>query len=146
MVHELAGFERAAHECHLTEEQLRVALFGPAPALFGHVGLTPDGEAHGVALWFVNFSTWTGRHGIYLEDLYVSPAARGTGLGRELMAALARLCVERGYSRLNWSVLDWNPAREFYAALGAEAVPDWVSYRLAGTALAALAERAPAHA
>jgi GNAT superfamily N-acetyltransferase len=162
MVHELAAFERAPHECDLTERQLDAALFGegagsarggrggagtsgPAPALFGHVGVDPAGEPHGFALWFLNFSTWAGVHGIYLEDLYVSPAARGAKLGRDLMATLARICVDRGYARLNWSVLDWNPAREFYAAIGAEAVDEWVPYRLTGPALADLAGRAPAH-
>jgi GNAT superfamily N-acetyltransferase len=147
MVHELAEFERAPHECQLTERQLGAALFGegPAPALFGHVGVDPAGEPHGFALWFLNFSTWAGLHGIYLEDLYVTPAARGSGLGRDLMATLARICVDRGYARLNWSVLDWNPAREFYAAIGAEAVDEWVPYRLIGPALADLAARAPTH-
>jgi GNAT superfamily N-acetyltransferase len=147
MVHELAEFERAPRECHLTERRLAAALFGEdaAPALFGHVGVDPAGEPHGFALWFLNFSTWAGVHGIYLEDLYVSPAARGSGLGRDLMATLARICVDRGYARLNWSVLDWNPAREFYAAIGAEAADEWVPYRLTGPALAGLAARAPTH-
>jgi GNAT superfamily N-acetyltransferase len=145
MVHELAEFERAPADCHLTEEQLRAALFGPAPALFGHVGADASGEPHGFALWFLNFSTWEGVHGIYLEDLYVSPTARGSGLGRDLVATLARICVERGYARLNWSMLDWNPARRFYAAIGAETVDEWVPYRLVGPALADLAERAPTH-
>jgi GNAT superfamily N-acetyltransferase len=147
MVHDLAEFERAPHECHLTEPQLDAALFGegagPSPALFGHVGVDPAGEPHGFALWFLNFSTWEGVHGIYLEDLYVSPAARGSGLGRDLVATLARICVDRGYARLNWSMLDWNPARDFYAAIGAETVDEWVPYRLIGPALAALAARVP---
>jgi len=145
MVHELAEFERAPEQCHLTEEQLHAALFAAAPALFGHVGVDATGEPRGVALWFLNFSTWEGVHGIYLEDIYVSPVARGAGLGRDLMATLARLCVERGYARLNWSMLDWNPARDFYAAIGAETVDEWVPYRLVGRALTDLAARAPSH-
>jgi GNAT superfamily N-acetyltransferase len=90
-------------------------------------------------LWFRNFSTWEGVHGIYLEDLYVRPAARGSGLGRELLATLARLCVERGYPRLEWWVLRWNPAREFYHAIGAEPMDEWVPYRLTGSPLTRLA-------
>jgi len=146
MVHELADFERAPQRCHLTDQQLHAALFSPSPALFGHVGVDAAGEPRGFALWFLNFSTWAGVHGVYLEDLYVSPAARGTGLGRDLLATLARVCVERGYARLNWMVLDWNPARAFYAGIGAETDDEWVPYRLTGAALADLAARAPAHA
>ncbi|WP_091609128.1 GNAT family N-acetyltransferase [Micromonospora mirobrigensis] len=139
MVHELADYERAPEQCHLTGEQLRAALFGPSPALFGHVAADSSGEPVGFALWFLNFSTWAGGHGIYLEDLYVRPALRGSGAGRALMAALAAVCVERGYQRLDWSMLDWNPAARFYAAIGATQLQEWVSYRLAGPALDALA-------
>ncbi|HYN96052.1 MAG TPA: GNAT family N-acetyltransferase [Pilimelia sp.] len=146
MVHELAAFERAPDECHLTEEQLAAALFGPAPVVHGHVGLDRAGEAQGFALWFLNFSTWQGVPGIYLEDLYVRPAARGTGLGRDLLATLAALCVRRGYARLDWAVLTWNPAKTFYEAIGARQTADWLPYRLTGPALADLAGRAPAHA
>jgi GNAT superfamily N-acetyltransferase len=96
-------------------------------------------------LWFLNFSTWEGTHGIYLEDLYVRPTARGTGAGGALLASLAALCVERGYRRLDWAVLTWNPARDFYDAVGASAMDDWLPYRLTGSALHRLAERA-AHA
>jgi GNAT superfamily N-acetyltransferase len=136
MVHELAEYERAPEQCHLTEADLAAALFAPAPALFGHVAVDRDtGEAAGMMLWFLNFSTWEGRHGIYLEDLYVRPVARGHGLGAALLATLARLCVERGYPRLQWWVLDWNPAREFYGRLGAVATPQWVPYRLTGQSL-----------
>jgi GNAT superfamily N-acetyltransferase len=140
MVHELAEFERAPDECHLTEEQLRAALFAERPALFGHLA-TNDGEPVGFSLWFVNFSTWRGVHGIFLEDLYVRPSARGTGAGRALLVELARICVDRGYGRLDWWVLHWNPAREFYHALGAVAMDEWVPYRITGPALAALAAR-----
>jgi GNAT superfamily N-acetyltransferase len=146
MVHELAEFEHAAHLCLLTTDQLHTALFSPEPKLFGHVGVDRTGRPHGFALWLLNFSTWAGTHGVHLEDLYVSPAARGTGLGRDLLATLARICVHRGYTRLEWNVLDWNPAREFYAALGATVVESWVPYRLSGAALDDLARRAPEHA
>jgi GNAT superfamily N-acetyltransferase len=137
MVHELADYERAPEQCHLTEEQLHAALFGPSPALYGHVAAGPDGPL-GFALWFLNFSTWEGVHGIYLEDLFVSPAARGSGAGRALLAALATICVNRGYRRLDWWVLNWNPAREFYATIGAVAMDEWIPYRLEGDALRAL--------
>jgi GNAT superfamily N-acetyltransferase len=135
MVHELAAYERAAEQCHLTEEQLRSALFGPAPALFGHVAVNAADEPVGFALWFRNFSTWQGVHGIYLEDLYVRPEYRRCGAGRALLATLAAICIERGYRRLEWSMLDWNPAEGFYRAIGAEARTEWVPYRLTGSAL-----------
>jgi GNAT superfamily N-acetyltransferase len=142
MVHELAEFERAQQSCHLTEDQLLATLFAPQPAVFGHVAVDADDAPYGFALWFVNFSTWEGTHGIHLEDLYVRPQARGTGAGRALLATLARLCVDRGYRRLEWVMLEWNPAADFYAAIGAEVVADWLPYRLAGPALTQLAERA----
>jgi len=145
MVHELAEYERAAQECHLTEEQLAKALF-PAdgrPALFGHVA-TIGGVPEGFALWFLNFSTWEGVHGIYLEDLYVRPAARGIGAGRALLATLAEECVRRGYSRLEWWVLHWNSTRDFYHAIGAVHMEEWLPYRLSGPALRQLAAQAPA--
>ena len=143
MVHELAEYERAPQECHLTEEQLHQALFGGAAALFGHVAVDARDEPVGFALWFLSFSTWAGVHGIHLEDLYVRPAARRTGAGRLLLATLAAICVQRGYRRLEWHMLDWNPAAEFYRAVGAEPIPQWVPYRLDGNALAALAGQAP---
>jgi GNAT superfamily N-acetyltransferase len=135
LVRELAEYEKAAHEVRLTEEQLTAALFGPAPQLFGHVAVA-GGEVVGVALWFLNFSTWRGTHGIYLEDLYVQPRHRGVGLGRELLRTLADLCVERGYSRLEWSVLDWNtPSIDFYRAAGAVPMDEWTVFRLSDEAL-----------
>lgn len=142
MVHELAGYERAAHECRLTEGQLDAALFPPAgsPSLFGHVAVVGREPAPiGFTLWFRNFSTWLGTHGLYLEDLYVRPSARGTGVGRALLAALAAICVERGYERLEWWVLDWNPARDFYHSIGALPMDEWVPYRLTGDSLRTLA-------
>lgn len=136
MVRELADYEREPDQARMTLAQLRTALFGPAPALFGHVAVSADGTTVGFALWFLNFSTWTGSHGIYLEDLFVRPAARGGGHGRGLLRALAGLCAERGYSRLEWSVLDWNTsAIEFYRAVGAAAMDGWTVFRLAGVAL-----------
>ncbi|WP_433083694.1 N-acetyltransferase family protein [Dactylosporangium sp. CA-052675] len=138
MVYELAEFERARDECHLTEAQLHAALFGPSPAVFCHVA-EDGGEVLGMALWFLTYSTWEGVHGVYLEDLYVRPGARGTGAGKALVAALAAVCVAHGYRRLEWAVLDWNPAREFYDRLGAGPKHDWVPYRLCGAPLEALA-------
>jgi GNAT superfamily N-acetyltransferase len=142
MVHELAAYERAPEECRLTEAQLGAALFAPRPALYGHIALTDDRPA-GFALWFLNFSTWRGVHGIYLEDLYVRPEARGTGLGRRLLAELAAVCSQRGYERLEWWVLHWNPARTFYDSIGAVPMPEWVPYRLSGPQLQTLAAQAP---
>jgi GNAT superfamily N-acetyltransferase len=140
LVRELADYEKALHEVALTEEQLTSALFGDSPALFGHVAES-DGEVVGIALWFLNFSTWRGTHGIYLEDLYVSPQHRGAGLGRELLRTLAAVCVERGYSRLEWSVLDWNvSAIDFYKAAGAVPMDEWTVFRLTDDALTAFAE------
>jgi GNAT superfamily N-acetyltransferase len=142
MVHELADFERAAESCHLTDEQLLASLFGEHPAVFGHVAVDADDVPYGFALWYVNFSTWEGTHGIHLEDLYVRPQARGTGAGGALLATLAQVCMARGYRRLEWVMLDWNPAADFYAAIGAKVVEDWLPYRLSGAALTQLAERA----
>jgi GNAT superfamily N-acetyltransferase len=136
LVRELAAYEKAEHEALMTEDQLHGALFGPAPALFGHVALTDDDELAGFALWFLNFSTWRGTHGVYLEDLFVSPGHRGTGLGRELLRTLAQECVDRGFSRLEWSVLDWNtPSIDFYRAAGAVPMDDWTVFRLTGDPL-----------
>jgi GNAT superfamily N-acetyltransferase len=138
MVGELAAYERAPEAVRLTPTDLSEALFGPAPAVFAHVA-EQDCRPVGFAIWFRSFSTWTGRHGIYLEDLFVRPAARGQGHGRELLTELARICVRRGYTRLEWAVLDWNdPAIGFYRALGAVGLDSWTVHRLDGAALAAL--------
>ena len=135
LVRELAEYERALHEVRLTEEQLTRCLFGDSPALFGHVA-EDEGSVVGVALWFLNFSTWRGTHGIYLEDLFVQPQHRGKGLGKELLRTLAALCVDRGYSRLEWAVLDWNtPSIEFYKAAGAVPMDEWTVFRLTDDAL-----------
>jgi GNAT superfamily N-acetyltransferase len=140
MVHELAAYERTPERCHLTEAHLSASLFGANPALFGHVAArTGSDEPIGFSLWFLNYSTWEGTHGIYLEDLYVRPQARGSGAGRALLAALASICVARGYRRLDWWVLAWNPARKFYESLGATAMDEWLPYRMEGPQLHALA-------
>ncbi|MBO0834989.1 MAG: GNAT family N-acetyltransferase [Actinobacteria bacterium] len=144
MIIDLARYERSLPEVTGTEQDLAQALFGPAPAIFAHVA-EHDGRPGGFALWYLSYSTWQGRHGIYLEDLYVEPALRRLGYGRQLLAELAGLCVQRGYGRLEWAVLDWNsPALDFYAALGAVPMDDWSVHRLAGPALAALAASRPA--
>ena len=138
LVHELADYERAAEHCLLTSAQLHAALFAPSPALFGHVAEV-DGAVVGCALWFLNFSTWRGVHGLYLEDLYVQPAHRGAGIGRALLARLAAVCAERGLARLEWAVLDWNePSIGFYRSLGAVLMDEWTVFRLDGAALAKL--------
>ena len=137
MIRELAEYERALDEARATEEQLHDALFGEHPAVFGLIAEDDaTGEPVGFALWFRNFSTWRGTHGIYLEDLYVQPQHRGGGLGKALLRALAEVCVERGYSRLEWSVLDWNtPSIEFYKAAGAVPMDEWTVFRLTDDAL-----------
>jgi GNAT superfamily N-acetyltransferase len=139
LIRELAVYERSGQEVTGTEAELAAALFGPAPAIFAHVAVH-DGAMAGFALWFLNYSTWVGRHGLYLEDLYVTPELRGHGYGRALLAELAGICADRGYGRLEWSVLDWNSAAiGFYTSLGAVAMDEWTVYRLAGPALDALA-------
>lgn len=136
MVCELADYERCLDEVRATEGQLRAALFGERPAVFAHIAEDAGGEPVGMALWFLNFSTWRGVHGIYLEDLYVRPHARGGGHGKALLGELARICVERGYERLEWAVLNWNePSVQFYRALGARPQDEWSVYRLTGEAL-----------
>ena len=139
LIRELAAYEKAAEEARATPEQLGEALFGARPAAFAHVAEDDGGEVVGFALWFLNFSTWRGVHGIYLEDLYVRPEARGAGHGKALLTELARICVERGYERLEWSVLNWNrPSIDFYEALGARPQDEWTVYRLTDGALAEL--------
>ncbi|GJF29890.1 N-acetyltransferase [Kitasatospora sp. NE20-6] len=140
MIRELAEYEKAVHEARATEEQLHDALFGEHPAVFGLIAEDDTtGEPVGFALWFRNFSTWRGTHGIYLEDLYVRPSRRGGGHGKALLTELARICTERGYSRLEWSVLDWNePSIGFYKSLGAVPMEEWTVFRLTDDALADL--------
>jgi GNAT superfamily N-acetyltransferase len=139
MIRELAEFERSLHEVQATEELLAQNLFAEQPAVFCHIAEI-DGEAVGFALWFVNFSTWLGKHGIYLDDLYVRPAARGSGVGTSLLQTLARICVDRGYDRLDWWVLDWNEkAIGFYESIDAVAMDEWTVQRLAGEPLRRMA-------
>lgn len=144
LIYDLAEYEKARHECTVVPEQIHEALFGPQPSVYAHVAEESGedgaaGQVAGVALWFRNFSTWDGVHGIYLEDLFVRPEHRGRGHGRALLAALAHECVERGYTRLSWSVLDWNePSIGFYRSLGAVAQDEWTTFRLSGPALQAL--------
>ena len=135
----LAEYERLSHECVATEALLADSLFGDGPS--ASVVLAFDGaEPAGFALWFRSYSTFLARPGIYLEDLFVFPAFRGRGLGRQLLAYLARTAVRRGYGRLEWAVLDWNvDAIRFYESVGAVGMSDWTTYRVAGPALASLA-------
>jgi len=139
MIHELADFERASAECTVTETQLRSALFGDDPVVYGLLAEV-DGQAAGGALWFRNFSTWDGVAGVYLEDLFVRPAFRRRGLARRLLSALARECVDHGYTRLTWAVLDWNSnAIALYDAVGGRPQSEWITYRVSGPELSALA-------
>ena len=139
MVLELAEYENAPEQAIATEADFTRDLFGGSPRVHALV-VEVSGEVVAYAFYFLNYSTWLGRHGIYLEDLYVRPAFRDQGCGKALLIRLAQLCVEQGYGRLDWSVLDWNtPSRDFYAALGAEGLTEWVPYRVHGDALANLA-------
>jgi GNAT superfamily N-acetyltransferase len=132
LIRELADYEREpASSVVATEDDVHTALFGAEPAVFAHVA-EHGGAVVGVAIWFVTFSTWTGRHGMHLEDFVVRESARGTGLGRALFDELERICTERGYRRLEWRVLDWNiDAQRFYQARGARPLPEWITWRLA---------------
>jgi GNAT superfamily N-acetyltransferase len=136
---ELAAYERLENEVSATEADIAAALFGPAPRAFCDIA-EENGAPIGFALWFYNLSTFEGRHGVYLEDLYVKPDARGRGAGRALLRRLAERCVAEGLRRLEWQVLDWNEAAiEFYDRLGAVSKPQWITRRLSGEALATLA-------
>ncbi len=139
MIHELAEFEKAADQCTITENLLRTALFGGRPTVQAHVAEV-NGEIAAGALWFLNFSTWDGEAGIYLEDLFVRPAFRRRGLARALLSELARECVRVGYTRLTWAVLDWNTdAIALYEAVGGRPLTEWITYRVSGPALSELA-------
>jgi GNAT superfamily N-acetyltransferase len=140
LVRDLAAYEREPDAVRNTEEQLHRHLFGEHPAVFCHVvedvvdGAGP--RVVGLALWFLNYSTWEGTHGIWLEDLYVDPVVRGRGHGRRLLEHLAGICSERGYARMEWTVLDWNePSIGFYRSLGAVPMDEWTTFRLTGEAL-----------
>ena len=142
LVRELAAYEKLLHEVHASEADIAEALFGESPRLFCDIAEW-NGEPAGFAVWFVNFSTFAGRHGIYLEDLFVRPALRGKGIGKALLVHLAKHCLANGWARLQWAVLDWNaPSIAFYKSLGAEMVDEWTICRVSGPALSALAEGA----
>lgn len=139
---ELAEYEKLLHELEATEPMIAEALFGANPRLFCDIAEW-NGEPAGFAVWFVNYSTFSGRHGIYLEDLFVRPAFRRNGIGKALLSHLAGECVANGWSRLQWAVLDWNtPSIEFYKSLGAVLMDEWTVCRVNGAALARLAQKA----
>jgi GNAT superfamily N-acetyltransferase len=139
-VRELAEYEKLLHEVEATEADIAAALFGDNPRLFCEIAEW-QGEPAGFAVWFFNFSTFSGRSGIYLEDLFVRPALRGKGIGKALLTHLAQECLANGWARLQWAVLDWNtPSIEFYKSLGAVLMDEWTICRVSGPALAALAK------
>ena len=139
LINELAAYEKLQHQVVADEATLRAALFGGKPGAEASIARIAD-EPAGFALYFHNFSTFLGKPGLYLEDLFVRPRFRGRGVGKALLMHLAGVAVERGCGRFEWAVLDWNrPARDFYESLGAQANPDWINYRLSGEALARLA-------
>ena len=143
LVRELAAYEKLSHEVAATEAMIEAALFCDSPRLFCDIAEW-NGEPAGFAVWFVNFSTFAGRFGIYLEDLFVRPQHRRNGIGKALLAHLARECVENGWAQLQWAVLDWNtPSIEFYKTLGAVLMDEWTLCRVTGSALDALAAKAP---
>jgi len=143
LVRELAAYEKLSHEVAATEAMIEAALFSDSPRLFCDIAEW-NGEPAGFAVWFVNFSTFAGRFGIYLEDLFVRPQHRRNGIGKALLAYLAKECVENGWVRLQWAVLDWNtPSIEFYKTLGAVLMDEWTLCRVTGSALDALAAKAP---
>jgi len=140
MIHGLAEFERAPEQCTVVEKQVSAALFGQSTTLQAHVA-DMDGDVAAMALWFLNFSTWDGVDGIYLEDLFVRPDFRRLGLARGLLSALARECVDNGYTRLSWAVLNWNTdAIALYESVGGRPQSEWTTYRVSGAELAELAD------
>lgn len=142
LIRDLAEYERSPASATIDSDQLRTALFCPSPTVFAHVA-EEDGRIVGMAIWYLSFSTWTGRTGIALEDLYVRPGDRARGIGRALVRRLAAIAHQSGYGRLDWSVLRWNePALGFYRSLGAEPMDDWIGYRLSGEQLDELATEA----
>ncbi|MAP63113.1 MAG: GNAT family N-acetyltransferase [Microbacterium sp.] len=137
-IHRLAVYEREPDAVENTIERISATFFGPDPKAFAHV-VERDGAIVGIAVWFLTYSTWTGTHGICLEDLFVAESERGRGFGKALIASLAHECAIRGYARLEWTVLDWNtPSIAFYRSLGATPMEGWTTQRLTGEPLAAL--------
>jgi len=135
LIHDLAVYERAPNEVEATEKELLETIFSNDPKVFCDL-VEVDGEIAGMAIWFLNYSTWQGKHGIYLEDLFIKPEYRGRGYGKALLKHLAKICDDKGYGRFQWWVLDWNsPAIEFYRSLGAVAMDEWTVYRVSGQAL-----------
>ncbi len=143
LIQELADYERAPDAVEASEADLIATLFTEEPRVFCDLVEVDDHgtpRVVGMALWFLNYSTWQGKHGIYLEDLFVRPEFRGRGFGKSLLVHLARICMDQGYGRLQWWVLDWNtPAIDFYKSIGAEAMDEWTVFRVSGKALADLA-------
>ena len=130
LIKDLAEYEKAPDEVKATERELIETIFSENPKVFCDF-VEVEGDIAGMAIWFLNYSTWQGKHGIYLEDLFVKPEYRGRGYGKALLQHLASICNERGYGRFQWWVLDWNsPAIEFYRSLGAEAMSEWTVYRV----------------
>ncbi len=141
LIKDLAEYEKAPLEAKASLEQIEASLFSTNPHAFCHV-VDVDGEVVGISIWFLNYSTWLGKPGIYLEDLYIDPAFRGKGFGLSLLRELAKICIEREYERLQWWVLDWNqPSIEFYKSLGAVPMDEWTVFRLSGEALTKLAAK-----
>mgnify|MGYP001424766162 FL=1 len=135
LIHDLAHYEKAPNEVEATERELLATIFSDEPRVFCDL-VEVDGVIAGMAIWFLNYSTWQGKHGIYLEDLFIKPEFRGRGYGKSLLQHLARICEENGYGRFQWWVLDWNsPAIEFYRSLGAVAMDEWTVYRVSGDEL-----------
>ena len=140
LIKDLAFYEKAPDEVKATEKEILETIFAPSPSVFADL-IEIEGQVVAMAIWFLNYSTWQGKHGIYLEDLYVKPEFRGRGYDKALLQHLARICVERGYGRFQWWVLDWNsPAIEFYKGLGAEAMDEWTVYRVSGEKLKELGQ------
>ena len=140
LIRDLALYERSLEMARATPEQLRESFFYGVPKVFCDLVETDQEEVAGFAVWFLNYSTWTGTHGIFLEDLFIKPEFRGRGYGTALLVHLAQECVAKGYQRLKWSVLDWNqPSIDFYHSLGAEALDEWTEFRLTDEALSKLA-------
>jgi GNAT superfamily N-acetyltransferase len=141
LVRELAAYEKSTTQVVASEQTIAAALFSPEPRLCCDIAEW-DGEPVGFTVWFLNYSTFRGSHGIYIEDLYVRPAYRGRGIGKALMARLARRCVDDGYGRCEWAVLDWNaPSIAFYQSIGAQVMDEWRICRLSGEALATFARQ-----